>query len=93
MRLAFRLRQSRDHLPQRHQTFIDLDALLARNVPRLFHLLTASQIDQLQSRNNHIIRRLSIDTLQRQLQHGVRPTTRMIHVMRGDYLVFHAEVE
>ena len=84
--------QSRNHLPQRQQTLVDVDRLFRRDIAGLALPLTTSEVNELKGADDRVVGLLGVDTLDGDFEEGVGSTAGVVHIVRGDDLVLDAEV-
>ena len=85
------VRQGRDDLPECEQTFVDIDRLFVDGAG-LGLSLRAGQVDQLQFRDNHIVKVADVNLLHRQTEHGMAAAAAIVHIMARDDFIADAKL-
>ena len=85
------VRQGRDDLPECEQTFVDIDRLFIDGAG-LGLTLRAGQVDQLQFRDNNIVKIADVNLLYSQTEHGMAAAATIVHIMTGNDFVANAKL-
>ena len=85
-RRLFLIRQRGDDLPEREQTFVDVDRLFVDGAG-LSLPLGARKVDQLQLRDDDVVEVPDVHLLDREAEHRVAAATAVVHVVAGDNFI------